>query len=180
MAQSGSNAPQFAGNPATDTSRISAAFERLVADVSASGRSLMHCAPPGANGSAAPRALARRLLTLSAVSYVLAVAGCSSYSTEREFKAYPTSAAAPAHRRSEPQTLQSNRALLAPQRAPDCEFKGPDRDTVDADLWARLKLDYERHCYEHAEMIVRNRLQLLQASSSCATEPDRRSRRFVR
>jgi hypothetical protein len=50
---------------------------------------------------------------------------------------------------------------------PDCEFKGPEPDTVDADQWARLKLDYERHCYERAEEADRKRLEQLLASGKC-------------
>jgi hypothetical protein len=50
---------------------------------------------------------------------------------------------------------------------PDCQFKGPEPDTVDADQWARLKLDYERHCYEQAEEADRKRLEQLLASGKC-------------
>ena len=46
--------------------------------------------------------------------------------------------------------------LLRPQAAPECEF--PPSESVDD----RQKLDYERQCYRHAEIIVRDRLQLLQ------------------
>jgi hypothetical protein len=53
------------------------------------------------------------------------------------------------------------------QPAPDCEFKGSEPDTVDADQWARLKLDYERHCYEQAEEADRKRLEELLASGKC-------------
>jgi hypothetical protein len=49
--------------------------------------------------------------------------------------------------------------LLRPQPEPDCTF--PATDTA-AD--ERQKLDYERQCYRHAEMIARTRLQLLQDS----------------
>jgi hypothetical protein len=59
------------------------------------------------------------------------------------------------------------RALLAPQPAPDCEFKESDPKTMDADEWARLKLEYERQCYKNAEETVRKRLILLQASNRC-------------
>jgi len=52
-----------------------------------------------------------------------------------------------------------NEALLKPQPEPDCTF--PATDTA-AD--ERQKLDYERQCYRHAEMIARARLQLLQES----------------
>ena len=51
-----------------------------------------------------------------------------------------------------------DRALLSPQPEPDCEFKTTEPKTEE-----RMKLDYERQCYRHAEMIVRNRLELLQS-----------------
>ena len=51
------------------------------------------------------------------------------------------------------------RALLNPQPQPDCEAATTDSKTDD-----RQKLDYERQCYRHAEMIVRGRLELLQGS----------------
>jgi hypothetical protein len=47
--------------------------------------------------------------------------------------------------------------LLSPQPEPSCE-------TTDTNADVRQKLDYERQCYRHAEMIVRSRLQLLQGS----------------
>jgi hypothetical protein len=47
--------------------------------------------------------------------------------------------------------------LLTPQPEPSCE---PPDSTADE----RQKLDYERQCYRHAEMIVRGRLRLLQDS----------------
>jgi hypothetical protein len=60
---------------------------------------------------------------------------------------------------------QTVREPVHEQPPPDCEFKGSEPDTVDADQWARLKLDYERHCYEQAEEADRKRLQELLASS---------------
>jgi len=56
------------------------------------------------------------------------------------------------------------------QPAPDCDFKGSEPDTVDADQWARLKLDYERHCYEQAEEADRKRLEELLASGKCGVK----------
>jgi hypothetical protein len=49
--------------------------------------------------------------------------------------------------------------LLSPQPEPRCEF-----ETTGSNADERQKLDYERQCYRHAEMIVRGRLQLLQGS----------------
>jgi hypothetical protein len=55
-------------------------------------------------------------------------------------------------------------ALLAPQPAPNCEFKRSDVKTVDANEWARLKTEYERQCYQDAEKAARDRLGQLQTS----------------
>jgi hypothetical protein len=49
------------------------------------------------------------------------------------------------------------RALLVEPVEPDCELKDPNADE-------RQKLDYERQCYRHAEIIARERMRLLQAS----------------
>jgi hypothetical protein len=44
-------------------------------------------------------------------------------------------------------------------------MRAPESSKVlDPDQLERLKLDYERQCYKHAEELVRNRLKLLQAS----------------
>ena len=48
-------------------------------------------------------------------------------------------------------------ALLIRQSEPSCQ-------TTDSSADERQKLDYERQCYRHAEMIVRARLELLQDS----------------
>src|SRR5258708_19098699 len=52
-----------------------------------------------------------------------------------------------------------DRALLIASVAADCEFK-----TTDPNADERQKLDYERQCYRHAEIIVRDRLRRLQNS----------------
>lgn len=124
-------------------------------------------------GSGALRAFASKLVTLCAISCAMAVAGCSSNSAQREVKADPAPAAAPAEVRSQLQIHRPKRALLVPQPAPDCELRASDLKTVDPDQWARLKLDYERQCYQQAEKMVRGRLRLLQASSRCEMEPTR-------
>src|SRR5262249_56399774 len=50
-------------------------------------------------------------------------------------------------------------SLLAPQPEPNCEFPATDSSADE-----RQRLDYERQCYRHAEMIARARLRLLQRS----------------
>ena len=52
-----------------------------------------------------------------------------------------------------------DRALLVSAVEPDCQFKTTDPDTDE-----RQKLDYERQCYRHAELIARDRLKRLQDS----------------
>jgi hypothetical protein len=67
-----------------------------------------------------------------------------------------------------------NRALLTPPAEFNCEINaaapgqsspGPPPAQADADTALRAKLDYERQCYRHAEMILRDRLLLLQAQT---------------
>jgi hypothetical protein len=41
---------------------------------------------------------------------------------------------------------------------------------VDPDEWARLKTEFERQCYQDAEKAARDRLNELQASSTCEIE----------
>ena len=73
------------------------------------------------------------------------------------------------------------RALLTPQRAPDCEFReSSDLKPVDPDQWERLKLAYERQCYRDAEQATRKRLARLQAASLCRIEPVAHSSSAVR
>ena len=66
-----------------------------------------------------------------------------------------------------PQICQPDSALLMPQRAPDCVFGRPDLKTLDPEQWARLKIEYERQCYQRAERAVRERLRQLQAAMKC-------------
>jgi hypothetical protein len=49
-------------------------------------------------------------------------------------------------------------------------FRRGDLKTADPDLWAKLKIEYERQCYESAEKRVRERLARLQAASRCEAE----------
>ena len=128
---------------------------------------------PG-EGSRQLRTLASRLLTLSALSCAMAVAGCVSNSAQREVKADPApAAAAPAEIHSQLRIHRPSRALLTPQPAPDCELKAFDLKTVDPDQWSHLKVEYERQCYQDAEKAARDRLSLLQTSSTCEIEPPR-------
>jgi len=116
-------------------------------------------------------AIARMRLALSAISIALTITACSSYTTpdrsvSTENKSIRNSSTASvAYRQSG--THGSHRVLLASQSAPNCELAGPEPETIDADLWARLKIDYERHCYKQAELLARKRLRQLLTSGQC-------------
>jgi hypothetical protein len=120
---------------------------------------------------------ARAILILCALSCAMFVTGCARDSAQRqsnpalhEFKtAYVhitphTRRSLKQHRYAQPLNRRVDPALLAPQPAPDCEYKKADLKTVDPDEWARLKAEYERQCYQDAEKAARNRLGLLQTS----------------
>jgi hypothetical protein len=110
------------------------------------------------------------------------VAGCARNpaqheieSARQEVKAAPVHAPALTRRypkRSHAKLLirRPDGTLLAPQPAPDCEFSKSDVRTVDPSEWARLKIEYERQCYKDAEKEARDRLGVLQESSTCEIE----------
>ena len=125
------------------------------------------------------KSLAPKLLAACAIS--ISVAGCARNPPQREFnpvqhevKAPPVRAVTRAalrtrrhaepHRYAEPRVRRPDASLLSPQPAPDCEFGKPNLKTFDPDEWARLKVEYERQCYQAAEQVARERLSLLQTS----------------
>jgi hypothetical protein len=127
-----------------------------------------------------------RHLTISVVLCALAAAGCARNPAPREFKPvqhevkanraraispkrYPERYPEP-RRQAELRISRPDPALLVPQSAPDCEFKRADVNAVDSNEWARLKIEYERECYQNAERAARDRLSQLQASGTCEIE----------
>jgi tetratricopeptide (TPR) repeat protein len=114
--------------------------------------------------------VARMRLALSALAIALTIAGCSSYAMlnkSASARAEQIKHASRAYKIAvaHPQSgIHRYHSLEATPLAPNCELTGQEPDTVDTDLWARLKLDYERHCYKQAETFVRKRLQQLLAS----------------
>jgi hypothetical protein len=127
--------------------------------------------------------LAPTLLTISVISCAATVTGCARNPAQRGFNPvrHEAGALAPAHiaehfeprRYCELRIYRPDVALLEPQPAPDCEFKGAGAgvEAVDPAELKRLKLEYERQCYRKAEQTAREHLRLLQASSRCWTEP---------
>jgi hypothetical protein len=138
---------------------------------------------------ASTRSLLPKRLTLSVIVLAMGLAGCAREPAHREFNQVQQEVKAKrearaSHIRSrlhartyaKPQQqteLHVHRpdpALLAPQVAPNCEFKRADVKTVDPGEWTRLKAEYERQCYQDAEKAARDRLGQLQASSLCEVE----------
>lgn len=76
-------------------------------------------------------------------------------------------------------------ANLLKQPAPDCQYRGgkggapvsraADGASEGATDEARIKLDYERQCYKHAEMITRERLAKLQTTMRHAAQRSERA-----
>ena len=98
-----------------------------------------------------------------ALAFVLA--GCAQGSPPE-----PTSATTTPQAHAEAQLCRPEAALLSPQSPPDCVFRRGDLKTADPDLWAKLKIEYERQCYQAAEKRVREHLARLQAASRCEAE----------
>jgi hypothetical protein len=140
--------------------------------------------------AASLKSLAPKLLTVGVILCSISFAGCARNPPQREISpALHEGKSAPIRapvrprryvepvRYAEPKIRRPDLALLSPQPVPDCEFKRSGLKTVDPDEWARLKVEYERQCYLDAEKAARERLALLQASSSCEIEPARQRRR---
>jgi len=99
------------------------------------------------------------------IALALALAGCAQGSASE-----PASTTNAPQARAEARFCRPDSALLVPQSAPDCVFRRGELKTADPDLWAKLKVEYERQCYEAAEKHVRDRLARLQGASRCETE----------
>ncbi len=137
-----------------------------------------HCGSEGERPHAARlKSLAPKLLAVGTVLCAIAVAGCARQPPQHELnlsqsevKAVPARAVVRVRRHPEPHRYAEMKirrpdpALLSPQPAPDCEFRRSDLKTIDPDEWARLKVEYERLCYQVAEQTARDRLSLLQTS----------------
>ena len=50
-------------------------------------------------------------------------------------------------------------------------FGHSDLKTLDPDQWARLKVEYQRKCYQNAEKAIRDKLRRLQAANRCEADP---------
>jgi len=115
-----------------------------------------------------------RLTRLTSAALIITLSGCAQGPAPQPMQTAPPQAehAEPGH--AEPGFCRPDRALLAPQPVPDCAFRRSQLKTMDPDLWARLKIEYERECYQNAEKVVRHRLRLLQAANLCESKVARR------
>ena len=96
------------------------------------------------------------------------LAGCDY--TKRDLKLSTTGVASgPASRTPIP---LPGRGLLQAQPEPQCAFESSEPKPDE-----RQKLDYERQCYRHAEMIARARPDLLQGSVARTIKAVKRSER---
>jgi hypothetical protein len=109
-------------------------------------------------GPGAGARVQNKLATWSALAVIVcctvALASCDSGRALRLSRAGGTAGAESATPLPLPR-----RALLRRQPAPKCDFT-----TAEPNADELRKLDYERQCYRHAEMIARGRLELLQDS----------------
>jgi len=131
--------------------------------------------------AAGHRGTAAGLLKLLAAGCVVALAGCAQNPAPRaaansaqlksssqlktaSASVTPAPRGRAEHRDAQARIRKLDPALLAPQPAPNCEYQRSDLKTVDPDAWARLKAEYELHCYRETEEATRTRLGLLQSS----------------
>src|SRR5215475_10411855 len=110
----------------------------------------------GDYASPSPHALSACMLTVA--SFAVILAGCNQHVRGRTVSGTPNTYSSVSSG-SRTRVPLPDKALLGRLPEPDCKFKTNEADTDD-----RQKLDYERQCYRHAEIIARNRLQLLQGS----------------
>jgi hypothetical protein len=138
--------------------RIRAALDAAVACASESARSAL----------AGKR---RKIAHLCAITCTLAISGCAGSAPQPDSRSEPNRPGAASLSGPETPKCHIARALLVSPPAPDCGFSRSDLKTVDPDQWARLKLEFERKCFQHAEKTVRERLRLLQAAANrCGVE----------
>ena len=107
-----------------------------------------------------------KLPHLRALACVLVVSGCAGSAPQVETRSEPVHTPA--------QMCHIDRALMTPAHAPDCGFGRADLKTVDPEQWARLKLEFERKCYQNAEKIARERLRRLQVAARCEVQTAQR------
>lgn len=125
-------------------------------------RSLVAWRKPGARRRVSIPACVKRLEQARSLAPIFAAMLCAvALAACERVSAHAAAAANPVRPGAQAPIPVPDKALLKPAAAPDCEFRsgGPTPEETQ-----RMKLDYERQCYRHAEMIARGKLQQLQAS----------------
>jgi hypothetical protein len=123
-------------------------------------------APAGEAARAASVRVRPNFTNLCAIVFTLAISGCAGNAPSPE--THPGAASLTG---AETPKCHIAHVLLVPPPAPDCGFSRSDLKTVDPDQWARLKVEFERKCFQHAEKMVRERLRQLQAAANrCGIE----------
>jgi hypothetical protein len=117
---------------------------------------------PDIDDIAPPRAASRRPLALATSLGAMLLSACAQSSAPD-----PVNPAQAAMRQADASICRPDPALLAPQSEPDCVFRRAELKTIDPEQWARLKIEYERQCYQKAERTVRERLNRLQGANRC-------------
>ena len=120
---------------------------------------------PDIDDIALPRAASRRPLARPALATSLGamlLSACAQSSAPD-----PVNPAQAAMRQADASICRPDPALLAPQSEPYCVFRRAELKTIDPEQWARLKIEYERQCYQKAERTVRERLNRLQGANRC-------------
>jgi hypothetical protein len=118
------------------------------------------------------RRIARSAMLCAAACATAALAACAPSSADLESRHERVQASTTIGEHPE-LTCRPDRALLVAPHAPDCSFGRSDLKTLDPDQWARLKVEYERTCFQNAERSVRDKLRRLQAASRCEAAPAR-------
>jgi hypothetical protein len=120
---------------------------------------------PDIDDTALPRTASRHPLARPALATSLGailLSACAQSSAPD-----PVTTAQAAIRQADAPICRPDPALLAPQSEPDCVFRRAELKTIDPEQWARLKIEYERQCYQKAERTVRERLNRLQGANRC-------------
>jgi hypothetical protein len=124
---------------------------------------------PDIDDTALPRTASRRPLARPALATspgvilgAILLSACAQSSAPD-----PVNTAQAAIRPADAPICRPDPALLAPQSEPDCVFRRAELKTIDPEQWARLKIEYERQCYQKAERTVRERLNRLRGANRC-------------
>jgi hypothetical protein len=106
----------------------------------------------------------KAVMILLVFASAMALTGCAARNSTLRFNPAPHEAKQFAPRQyAKLQVRRSDAELLTAQPVPDCQFRSDEAVAVDQVEFARLRMEYERKCYQKAEVATRERLTKLQA-----------------